>query len=146
MGGQFCTFWLDEHLLGLPIGTVREVLPAQPVTPVPLAPPGVPGLLNLRGQIVTVVDLRARLGLPAQTGDEDSGGVHVIVAGPDGAQTSLFADRVGEVLTPERRRFAAPPQTMDGHVRSLVTSVCTLDEHLMLVLDIESTIAVGGAS
>jgi purine-binding chemotaxis protein CheW len=141
MSTLYCTFWLDEHLFGVPIAAVREVLLAQPVTPVPLAPAEVPGLLNLRGQIVTVIDLRARLRLPGR----GTPGVHVIVGTADGA-VSLLADRVGEVIAPDEDLFAGPPETIDHRVRALVTSVCTLPEHLLLVLDIDTTTAVGGAA
>jgi purine-binding chemotaxis protein CheW len=141
MSELYCTFWLDEHLFGVPIGAVQEVLLTQPITPVPLAPAEVPGLLNLRGQIVTVIDLRARLRLPAR----GTPGVNVIVGTADGA-VSLLADRVGEVTAPDPALFADPPETIDHRVRDLLSAVCTLPEHLLLVLDIDTTTAVGGAA
>jgi purine-binding chemotaxis protein CheW len=145
MSGLFCTFWIDEHLFGVPIGGVQEVLLGQTMTPVPLAPSEVPGLLNLRGQIVTVIDLRARLCLPPRDAAQTSDGVNVIIGSADGA-VSLLADRVGEVLSPADGCFEDPPDTIDRRVRDLVSAVCKLDGQLLLVLDIDTTIAVGGAA
>lgn len=145
MSALFCTFWIDEHLFGVPISAVQEVLVGQSVTPVPLAPAEVPGLLNLRGQIVTVLDLRARLRLGASPPEGRPSGVNVIISSADGA-VSLLADRVGEVIAPAENRFEDPPDTIDRRVRDLVSAVCKLDGQLMLVLDIDTTIAVGGAA
>ena len=64
---QFCTFLLDGHLFGVPVPQVQEVIRFQPMTPVPLAPPAVEGLINLRGQIVLAIDLRRRLSLAARS-------------------------------------------------------------------------------
>lgn len=145
MSQLYCTFWLDEHLFGVPIAAVHEVLVGQQVTPVPLAPPEVPGLLNIRGQIVTVIDLRARLRLPERDAQDTTGGVNVMVGTADGP-VSLLADRIGQVLQPDDALFEAPPETIDPGVRDLVAAVCKLDGQLMLVLDIDTTIAVGGAA
>ena len=60
---QFCTFLLDGYLFGVPVPQVQEVIRFQPMTPVPLAPPAVKGMINLRGQIVLAIDLRRRLSL-----------------------------------------------------------------------------------
>jgi purine-binding chemotaxis protein CheW len=143
--GQFCTFWVAGHLFGVPICAVQEVLLSQPVTPVPLAPAEIPGLINLRGQIVTVLDLRARLRLHESSRERTGGGVNVIVVTSD-APVSLLADRIGEVITPDEGRFEPPPDTLDRGVRDLVSQVYKLDEQLMLVLDIDNTTAVGGAA
>lgn len=145
MSGLFCTFWIDDHLFGVPISAVQEVLLGQSMTPVPLAPAEVPGLLNIRGQIVTVIDLRTRLRLAPRGTDGHETGVNVIIGSAEGA-VSLLVDRVGQVIEPEDRRFEDPPDTIDRRVRDLVSAVCKLDEQLMLVLDIDTTIAVGGAA
>lgn len=145
MSGQFCTFWVKDHLFGVPISAVQEVLLSQPVTPVPLAPAEIPGLINLRGQIVTVLDLRARLHLHDATRELAVDGVNAIVVTAD-APVSLLADRIGEVITADDRRFEPPPDTLDPRVRDLVSRVYKLDEQLMLVLDIDNTTALGGAA
>lgn len=140
MARQFCTFLLDGHLFGVPVAAVQEVLKSQEMTAVPLGPREVSGLLNLRGQIVTTIDLRARLNLPDRAADGDR--VNVVVRTADGV-VSLLVDEIGDVLEPEEQAFEAPPETVPEVVRALVTSVCKLDGRLMLVLDTELAVAVG---
>ena len=96
---QYCTFVLDGHLFGIPVASVQEVLREQAVTPVPLAAPEVSGLINLRGQIVTSLNLRERLRLAGQPADEQS--VSVVVRTLDGGAVSLVVDRVGDVVEPD---------------------------------------------
>ena len=130
---QFCTFVLDGTLLGVPVDVVQEVLREQPTTPVPLAAPEVAGLMNLRGQIVTVIDLRVTLGLAPRTGAHP---VNVVIRTRDGV-VSLLVDRVGDVLEPPDAAFEAPPDTVPAALRCLLTAICVLDDRLMLVLDTE---------
>ena len=136
---QYCTFVLDGHLFGIPVEAVQEVLREQAVTPVPLAPPEVCGLANLRGQVVTVLDLRVRLLLPPRPAEERP--VSVVVRTAQGAPTSLVVDRVGHVIKPDPGSLEAPPETVDPAIRALVTSVCKLDGELLLVLDTERAVA-----
>jgi purine-binding chemotaxis protein CheW len=141
MGAQYCTFRLDGHLFGIGVQDVQEVLRHQDVRPVPLAPPEIRGLLNLRGQIVTTVDLRARLGLPAA----EEGGVNVVVRTPDGP-VSLLVDQIGDVLEPPESSFEQAPDTVPRHLRDLVRRVCKLADGLMLVLDTELAIDLEAAA
>ncbi|HYO84932.1 MAG TPA: chemotaxis protein CheW [Dermatophilaceae bacterium] len=143
MANQYCTFRLGGHLFGVPVATVQEVLRQQEVTVVPLAPPAVSGLINLRGQIVTTVDLRRQLGLPAREGSARA--TNVVVRNGDGA-TSLLVDEIGDVVEPDLDRFEAPPQTVPARVRRLVTAVCRLDHDLMLVLDTDRAVVVGSVA
>lgn len=140
MAGKLCTFLLDGHLFGIPVETVQEVLRSQRLTAVPLAPPEIRGLLNLRGQIVTTIDLRTRLGLPAQ--EDEAGCINVVVRTPDGA-VSLVVDQIGHVLEPAESTFETAPDTVPAAVRELVERVCKLDDGLLLVLDIEQAAGVG---
>lgn len=133
MSQQYCTFALDGHLFGVPVDAVQEVLKQQVTTPVPLAAPEICGLLNLRGQIVTVVDLRVKLALPPRTGER---GINVVVRTAEGV-VSLLVDEIGDVLEPAEASFEAPPDTVPAAVRALITAVCKLDDQLMLVLDTE---------
>lgn len=143
MANQYCTFRLGGHLFGVPVETVQEVLRQQDVTVVPLAPPAVSGLINLRGQIVTTVDLRLQTGLPARDGSTPA--TNVVVRNADGA-TSLLVDEIGDVLEPDLDRFEAPPETVPARVRRLVTAVCKLDHDLMLVLDTDRAVLVDTAA
>ena len=142
MSQQYCTFVLAEHLFGVPVSSVQEVLRAQTLTPVPLSAPEVSGLINLRGQIVTSVELREWLGLPPRRPDAPS--VNIVVTSPDGSPVSLVVDEIGDVLEPAQERFEAPPETVPPAVRPLVDRVCKLDDRLMLVLDTELAVTLGG--
>ena len=142
MSHQYCTFHLADHLFGVPVETVQEVLRRQETTPVPLAAPEISGLLNLRGQIVTAVDLRRRLDLPLGDG---VAGIDVVVRTSEGA-VSLIVDKIGDVLEPADDDFEPAPDTVPETVRQLVTAVCKLDGRLMLVLDTELAVTVGKAA
>lgn len=144
MSGQYCTFLLDGHLFAIPVGSVQEVLKAQELTAVPGAPPEVSGLINLRGQIVTTVDLRERLGLPARGREMPT--VNVVVRSANGDVVSLRVDEIGPVVDPPEYSFEAPPETVPARIRALVTSVCKLDRQLMLVLDTDLAVDVGNAA
>ncbi len=144
MSQRFCTFVLDDHLYGVPVESVQEMLRPLAVTPVPLAAPGIVGLINLRGQIVPTVEARARLGLPARGAGVPA--VCVVVRGRDGHAVSLVVDRVGDVLDLPDDLVEVPPETVTAEVRSLVTGVWKLPRGLLLSLDVESLVAVGGAA
>ena len=104
------------------------------MTKVPLAPAVVSGLINLRGQIVTAVDLRRRLELgPSPTGQL---AMNVVVRSEDGA-VSLLVDEIGDVLEVDESNFELPPETLRGSVRSMILGVHKLNDRLMLVLDTE---------
>ena len=140
MSHQYCTFMLDGHLFGVPVASVQEVLKQQDVTPVPLAPREVSGLINLRGQIVTTLDLRTRLGLPARAADV--GSVSVVVRAADGGPVSLVVDQIGDVLEADESLLEPPPDTVPHEVRELVMGICKLEDRLMLLLDTERAVTV----
>lgn len=129
---QYCTFELDELFLGLEATRVQEVLRVQPMTPVPLAPFAVRGLMNMRGQIVMVIDLRRRLGMP--DAPESVRPVNVLVHTNEGL-VSLLVDRVGDVLELPPASFEPLPETLDSEARALLRGACQLPERLLLLLD-----------
>ncbi len=131
---QFCTFYLDKLLFGVELRTVQEVMRSLEVTQVPLAPQVVCGLINLRGQIVTAVDLRRRLELEPRP--EGVPAMNVVVRSDDGA-VSLLVDEIGDVVEVEESTFERPPETLRGTVRTMITGVHKLNNRLMLVLDTE---------
>jgi purine-binding chemotaxis protein CheW len=131
---QFCTFYLDKLLFGVELKTVQEVIRSLEVTKVPLAPGVVSGLINLRGQIVTAVDLRRRLELEPRAAGALA--MNVVVRSEDGA-VSLLVDEIGDVVEVEETTFERPPETLRGTVRTMITGVHKLNERLMLVLDTE---------
>jgi purine-binding chemotaxis protein CheW len=132
---QFCTFYLDKLLFGVKLQGVQEVIRSLEMTKVPLAPEMVSGLINLRGQIVTAVDLRRRLKLePNPPGTLT---MNVVVRSQDGA-VSLLVDEIGDVVEVEETSFEPPPETLRGSVRAMILGVHKLNHRLMHVLDIET--------
>ncbi|MCX5660804.1 MAG: chemotaxis protein CheW [Planctomycetota bacterium] len=131
---QFCTFLVDGLYFGVEVRQVQEVIRYQEMTRVPLADPVVRGLINLRGQIVTAIDLRRRLDL----GDLPEGSVpmNVVVRTADGV-LSLLVDEIGDVLDVSPENYERPPETISGVARELVTGIYKLKDRLLLVLDTE---------
>jgi purine-binding chemotaxis protein CheW len=129
---QFCTFYLNGFLFGIEVEKVQEVIRHQAMTGVPLAPKLIGGLINLRGQIVTAIDLRLRLGLPERKADELP--MNVVARSEDGA-VSLLVDEIGDVVEVSDDAFEVPPDTLQGEARELVHGVYKLKERLLLVLD-----------
>lgn len=129
---QVCTFYVDNLLFGLDVAEVQEVVRFQDMTRVPLAPRAIKGLINLRGQIVTAVDMRMRLGLRPLSAELKP--LNVIVRTTDGP-ISLLVDEIGDVLELTDERFEAVPQTLRGPVRTLVLGVFKLDGQLLLILN-----------
>ncbi len=129
---QFCTFYLDKLLFGVELKGVQEVIRALDITKVPLAPGVVSGLMNLRGQIVTALDLRLRLELEPRPAGMRL--MNVVVRSDDGA-ISLLVDEIGDVVEVEEDTFERPPETLRGTIRSVITGVHKLNDRLLLVLD-----------
>ena len=131
---QFCTFYLDKLLFGVELKGVQEVIRSLEMTKVPLAPEVVSGLINLRGQIVTAVDLRRRLEL--EPAPPDAQPMNVVVRSEDGA-VSLLVDEIGDVVEVDETSFEPPPETLRSSVRSIIVGDKNQHDRLMHVLDIE---------
>jgi purine-binding chemotaxis protein CheW len=134
---QFCTFFLDGLRFGVDVQQVQEVVPYQEMTRVPLAPPTVRGLLNLRGQIVTGIDLRRRLELSERA--EDSLPMNVVLRGED-SPVSFLVDEIGEVIEVSADACEPPPDTLRGRARELIQGVYPLPDELLLILDTAKTL------
>jgi purine-binding chemotaxis protein CheW len=136
---QYATFTLDGLFLGIEVRQVQEVIRYQEMTRVPLAPTMIQGLINLRGQIVTAIDLRRRLDLPPRpTGQLP---MNVVVRSEDGA-ISLLVDEIGDVVELPDEAYETPPDTLRGIARELVTGVYKLPGRLLLILDTERTVTL----
>jgi purine-binding chemotaxis protein CheW len=131
---QYCTFLLDRYYFGIDVLRVQEIIRFQEMTRVPLAHPVVRGLINLRGQIVTALDLRRRLGLPDRAADQLP--VNVVVQTDDGA-VSLLVDEIGDVMAVSELTFEKPPETLQGTARDLIRGAYKLPDRLLLILDPE---------
>ena len=131
---QFCTFYLDKLMFGVELGKVQEVIRYLEITEIPLAPRVVSGLMNLRGQIVTAMDLRRRLDLPDRP--EGAHPMNVVIRSGDGA-VSLLVDEIGDVVEVTEDSFERPPETLQGNVREVILGVHKLEKQLMHVLNTE---------
>lgn len=129
---QLCTFYLDDQLFGVPVAEVQEVIRYQRMTPVPLAGPEVRGLINLRGQIVTALDLRQRVGI-AHNGPARQP-MNVVIRS-DGDVVSLLVDEIGDVQTVDEADFDPVPTTIPEEQRRLVRGAYKLDGQLLLLLN-----------
>jgi purine-binding chemotaxis protein CheW len=134
---QFCTFRLDTLLFGIEVARVQEVIRSQELTGVPLANPVVEGLINLRGQIVTALDLRRRLELPARP--EGRLPMNIVVRTGAG-ELSLLVDEIGEVVDVDATTFESAPETLVGVAKELITGAYKLPDGLLLVLDTERVV------
>ncbi len=130
----FCTFRVEDMHFGIEVLRVQEVIREQQMTRVPCASPIVRGLMNLRGQIVTALDFRRRIGLHERTTQKPL--MNVVVRTHSGP-VSLLVDEIGDVLQINSDRFEPPPETIRGVPRSLIRGVYKLDQRLLLVLDLE---------
>ncbi|MEZ6123593.1 MAG: chemotaxis protein CheW [Planctomycetaceae bacterium] len=131
---QYCTFYVNNLFLGISVQQVQEVIRYQEMTRVPRAPASIRGLINLRGQIVTAIDLRCWLGMPERDSQELP--MNVIVR--DGSNAvSLLVDRIGDVIEVDESLFEPPPSTVEAGLRGLIEGAYKLPDGLLLLLDTE---------
>lgn len=136
-GMQFATFYLNRDLYGIPILQVQEILLNQKVTPVPLSPEYVMGLIGLRGQIVTAVDLKKRVGLHE---DEKVSDPYHLVVSHNGSVASLQVDGVGDVLELPSAQFLPPPESLEGINPAFLNGVFMLDDRILGILDVPAVL------
>lgn len=133
MALQFCTFRVGELLLGIEVAQIQEVLRDTKVTPVPKTPAAVSGLINLRGQIVTAVDLRTLFGFAVEENGED--GSVMLIVDSNAELHSLVVDAVGDVVEVGEDDYEEPPDTLKGEARKLIRGAYKLKSGLLLLLD-----------
>ncbi len=141
--GGFVTMTVAGQLFGIPVLQVQDVLGAQRLTRIPLAPPEVAGSLNLRGRIVTAIDVRTRLGLPPRPADMK--GMSVVVD-LNGELYSLLIDQVGEVLSLAKDTFESNPPTLDPRWREVSRGIYRLKGQLLVVIDVAQLLTLSRAS
>jgi len=130
---QLVTMIVDNQLFGIPILQVQDIVEASKITPVPLAPSAIAGVLNLRGRIVTVVDLRKLLGNYEEVPWDSQMGVTVEYKGD---LYTLLVDAIGDVRTLPKRDFDKAPSTMEDKIRRLCSGIYRLRGNLLVVLDV----------
>jgi purine-binding chemotaxis protein CheW len=137
---QFVTLTIADQLCGVPVLGVRDILGEQTITRIPLAPEEVAGSLNLRGRIVTAIDLRRRLGLPpAPPGARRM----AVVAEQAGELYALLVDQVSEVMRVKASAFERNPPTLSAAWARFTTGIYRLDGRLLVVLDVGRLLALG---
>lgn len=136
---QVATFYLDDHFFGVDVLKVQEILKVRGITRVPLAPPVISGLINLRGQIVLAIDLRTRLGFPPKASEAH---ITSVVVTTGDAPINLLVDKIGDVIQIQSELFEAPPDTLNEKFKEVTEGVYKLKDKLLLLLDIEAVINV----
>lgn len=138
MSTRLVTFTLGRRSYGIDVSVVQEVLRGLPLTRIPLAPRALAGLINLRGQVLTAVDLREQLGLPPR---EEGVEAMLVVAHVVGEPVALLVDSIGAVVDVEPEQFEPPPDTLVGPTRELILGAYKLPDHLLLALDVDKAVA-----
>lgn len=136
---QFATFYLEGLLFGIDVMQVQEIIRYQEMTPAPLSSAEVEGLINLRGQIITAIDLRKRLSMSNR--EDAKLPMNVVVRTEDGT-VSLLVDEIGDVLEVENGTFEVPPTTVPDSCRAFINGVYKLEDKLLLTLDTEKVVDV----
>lgn len=139
---QLCTFYLHDLYFGVDVQKVQEVIRYQEMTRIPLAPPVVRGLINLRGQIVTAIDMRRRLELSEFP--EDRLPMNVVIRTESGP-LSLLVDEIGDVLEVNEEDFEQPPEMLRGVVREMIRGTYKLRNRLLLNLDCDRAANIAAA-
>lgn len=135
------TFHCDSTLFGLAVESVQEVLTGQDLQPVPRAPHGVVGMINLRGRVLAVTDVRTRMGMrPAAQGDD---GAYYVVHGSAGLDV-LRVDRIAEVVPVLLQDMIPVPDTTPPAIADLLSHAYQLDEQLLLVIDLSRLLDSAG--
>ncbi|WP_417317145.1 chemotaxis protein CheW [Emcibacter sp.] len=137
---DFVTIRLAGQLCGIPVLTVHDVLSSQKITRIPLAPDSVAGVLNLRGRIVTAINLRKRLGLPEA--DDESQKMSVVVE-YEGEPYSLLIDKIGDVLSLPEEAYERNPVTLDSCWQEVSGGIYRLENELLVILDVQKLLNYG---
>lgn len=135
---QFATFYVGEMLLGVDIRLVQEINRQLEMTPVPNAPHHVRGVINLRGEVATVIDLRTVLGLPSVEQTRDT---RNLIVHSQGEAIGLLVDRISDILTVRRDQVSDAPSNVDGVDGKFFLGVHALESDLCVLLDVEEVLA-----
>lgn len=136
------TSFLGDQMYGFPILAVNDIIGPHSITRVPMSPPEVAGVLNLRGRIVTAIDMRRRFGKQPPEGEEEKSSISMVVI-VDGEWYSLLFDRVGEVVPVSEVTIEPTPPTLRPEVAELSHGVAKLEDQLMVILDVKKILKIG---
>ena len=136
---DFVTFFIGSQMFGIPVLRVQDILTPDQIAPIPLAPKEVVGSINLRGRIVTVIDVRTRLGLPPrEKGKEGNTGNMGVTVEQDSDLYTLLVDKIGDVIGLSKEFYEKNPATLDPKWREFSNGVYRPEDSLMVVLDIDN--------
>ncbi len=133
---DFVTFFIGDQMFGIPVLRVQDILTPDRIAPIPLAPKEVVGSINLRGRIVTVIDVRTRLSLPPR--DKSGGGNMGVTVEQNHDLYTLLVDKIGDVIGLSKESYEKNPATLDPKWREFSNGVYRLEKSLMVVLDIDN--------
>ena len=139
-GNEYVTVMIGSQVFGIPIGLVNEIFKPERLTPVPLSHPDIAGVLNLRGRIVTMIDCRRRLGIPAT---EFAGEYMAVGVERDGDHYGLLFDGAGEVLRFSPEQIEPPPVNLDPHWKRVSRGVFRMESGLLVLLDVSILLDFG---
>lgn len=140
---EYVTVTIGGHLFGLPIARVQDVFIPDRLTRVPLAPPEVAGILNLRGRVVTAIDMRTRLDLGARDASQAAMAVGIEMKGES---YGLLIDAVGEVMQLPNAGCEPNPANLDGRLARVAAGIYRLEGQLMIVLDVDRVLDIKPAA
>lgn len=132
---DFLTVVIADQTFGIPILQIQDVLGEQSVTKIPLSPVEIAGSLNLRGRIVTAINVRSRLGIERRKSDKNRKNMSVVVE-HENELYSLIIDSVGDVLTLKDNKFEPMPATLDPAWQEMASGIYRLQGQLLVILDI----------
>jgi purine-binding chemotaxis protein CheW len=135
---QLATFYVADMCLALDISVIQEIIRDVKMTRVPRARPQVRGVINLRGEVTTVIDLRQVLGLPALESTTDT---QIIIVRSQGESIGLIVDRVGDICDVDESSIVPPPPNVDSVDGRFFRGVCQREKEIILVLNIEEALA-----
>jgi len=146
LAGKYLTLVLDRDAYGIAVLKVREIIRAQKVTPVPQLPPHIKGVINLRGRVIPIVDLRVKFGLAAEFTERTCIiVVHVQVTGRE-VQMGLIVDGVEEVVTLSHAEIEPTPEFGSALNTDNILGMAKVKGQVKTLLDIDRVVAVDGAS
>jgi purine-binding chemotaxis protein CheW len=140
---QFCTFFINDIYFGIDVMQVQEVVRFQEITPIPLAPLDIAGLINLRGQIITVIDLKCRLDMSKELMVDEHGSFNIILC--TGLElVSLLVDEMGDVVEIIDSEIEDTPATLNGNIRQMLYGTYQFDDSFLLILNAEKVLGSKG--
>jgi purine-binding chemotaxis protein CheW len=133
---QFCTFFLNQIYFGIDVMQIQEVIRYQETTPIPLAANDIRGLINLRGQIITVIELKRRLSMSQEVINDEQTSFNIILENHS-QPVSLLVDKMGDVVEVDNRYFEPTPATLKGKIRQMLHGAYKFKDEFLLILDVE---------